>query len=117
MINWKVRMKSWTFWVGLAGVVLGPILAYNGLEYSDLVTWDGLGGLLLSFVQNPFLLGTVLVEVLGFVGVLSDPSTPGVKDSPITMMKEEPLSLDMEEAVEALSVEDLMDTAERCRKH
>ena len=32
-INWKVRVKSPQFWIGLVGVIASPILAYLGLGF------------------------------------------------------------------------------------
>ena len=37
-INWKVRVKSPQFWIGLVGVTASPILAYLGLGFEDLTT-------------------------------------------------------------------------------
>lgn len=79
-IDIKTRIKNPAFWVGLFGVVASPILAYNGLTFSDLTTWDGLGELIVSFVGNPFLIGSVITAVLGFLGVVVDPTTPGLTD-------------------------------------
>ena len=39
-INWKVRAKSPQFWIGMIGVVLSPVLAYLGIGFEDLTTWD-----------------------------------------------------------------------------
>ncbi len=80
-INWKVRAKSPAFWVGLLGVIGGVVLPYFSMTYADLATWDGVAKLIGDFIQNPFLIGSVLMAVLGFVGVLSDPTTKGIKDS------------------------------------
>ena len=80
-INWKVRVKSPQFWVGLVGVVLSPILAYLGLGLEDLTTWGSIGDLFVQFFTNPYLIGTVVMAVLSFIGVLTDPTTKGVGDS------------------------------------
>lgn len=74
------RFKNPMFWIGLVGVILSPILAYNGMAYEDLVTWEGLGELLSSFISNPYLIGSVILAVLGAFGVVVDPTTPGITD-------------------------------------
>ncbi|MBC5648375.1 phage holin [Christensenella tenuis] len=80
-INWKVRAKSPQFWIGLLGVIASPVLAYYGLSYADMTTWESVGNVLARFFTNPFLIGTVGVAVLSFIGVLTDPTTKGVGDS------------------------------------
>lgn len=80
-INWKVRAKSPQFWVGLLGVIASPVLAYYGLSYADMTTWDSIGNVLTQFFTNPFLIGTVVMAVFSFVGVLADPTTKGISDS------------------------------------
>lgn len=74
------RFKNPMFWIGLIGVILSPILAYNGMGYEDLVTWEGLGELLMSFISNPYLIGSVVLAVLGALGVVVNPTTPGITD-------------------------------------
>lgn len=81
MIDWKARVKNPAFWIGLAGCFLSPILAYNGLAYEDLTTWGGIGELLVSFASNPYLIGSTMMAVAGFLGVAVDTSTPGIKDA------------------------------------
>ena len=80
-INWKVRAKSVQFWLGMFGVVMSPILAYFGLTYEDLTSWEMVGSVFMRFIQNPFLIGTVVVAVLGAIGVITDPTTSGLGDS------------------------------------
>lgn len=89
-INWKVRIKSPQFWVGLAGVVLSPVLAYLGLGFEDLTTWNSIGEVFTQFFSNPYLIGTVVMAVLSFIGVLTDPTTKGLKDSEQALTYKEP---------------------------
>lgn len=79
-MDWRSRVKNPTFWLGLIGVVMSPILAYMGLAYSDLTDWGTLGNVFAEFFTNPYLIGTVVVAVLGVFGVVTDPTTPGVTD-------------------------------------
>lgn len=71
-INWKVRVKSPQFWIGLVGVIASPILAYLGLGFEDLTTWSSIGEVFAAFFSNPYLIGTVVMAVLSFIGVLTD---------------------------------------------
>ncbi len=89
-INWKVRAKSPAFWVGLLGVIASPVLAYYGLSYADMTTWNSVADVLQRFFSNPFLIGTVIVAVLSFVGVLADPTTKGIGDSAQALDYERP---------------------------
>ena len=84
-INWRVRAKNPQFWIGLAGVIASPVLAYLGVGYEDLTTWQSVGDVLGRFVENPYLIGTVCMAVLSFLGVLTDPTTKGIRDSPRAM--------------------------------
>lgn len=87
MINWKVRIKSVQFWIGLIGVIMSPMLAYLNLSYSDLTTWESVGNVFMMFVQNPFLIATVAMAV---IGVITDPTTKGMSDSSQAMTYEKP---------------------------
>ena len=90
MINWKVRMQSPSWWLGIAGIVASPVLAYLGLAYSDLTTWSSVGNVFVQFVGNPYLIGTVIVAVLGAIGVTADPTTKGLGDSARAMTYTKP---------------------------
>lgn len=80
-INWKTRIRHRAFWVGLIGVVVSPVLAYNGASAGDITTWSDVGELLISTFSNPYLLGSIVFSLLGFLGVLTDPTTEGLTDS------------------------------------
>lgn len=88
-ISWKTRMKSWTFWIGLIGIVGGVVLPYLQMSAEDLTTWKGLIDIIVKTVQNPFLLGSIFMAVLGFLGVLADPTTPGLSDSELVINREQ----------------------------
>lgn len=90
MINWKVRVKNVQFWIGLIGVIMSPILAYLNLSFSDLTTWESVGEIFVAFFTNPFLIGTVVMAVLSFIGVVTDPTTKGIEDSEQAMSYEKP---------------------------
>lgn len=73
-VNWKVRIKNPWFWVGLVGIVLTAM----GVSPEMFTSWSAVGNSLLELVQNPFMLGSVALSVLG---VFVDPTTSGVGDS------------------------------------
>lgn len=81
MINWKLRVRSKAFWVGVAGVVVSPVLAYYGAKPEDLTTWKSVGQLVVETVKNPYLVGSIGFGLAGFLGVITDPTTAGVADS------------------------------------
>ena len=72
-INWKVRLKSKTFWLSIVPAVLllvQVVAAVFGFEL-DL---GGLGNRILAVVN-------ALFAVLAILGVVTDPTTEGVGDS------------------------------------
>lgn len=77
-MNLKVRFKNPVFIAQLILAILTPILAYAGLTYQDLTSWDALGKLLLGAISNPYVLGLIAVSVWN---ALNDPTTSGVGDS------------------------------------
>lgn len=80
-MNWKVRIKSPAFWIGMIGVVMSPILAYMGMSFTDLTTWRSIGDVFMAFIGNPYLIGSVVVAVMSAIGVAVDPTTAGFKDT------------------------------------
>ena len=89
-INWKVRFKNPTFWIGLIGAIGAPILAYLGITAADLTTWESVGGVARTAVANPYLLGMVALSVLSFLGIVTDPTTKGLGDSARALGYDEP---------------------------
>jgi phi LC3 family holin len=79
-IDLKSRVKNYSFWIGLIGVIGGVLLPYFGLAAEDLTTWSGVFDVLIATVKNPFLLVSLILAVMSFIGVLSDPTTPGITD-------------------------------------
>ncbi len=73
MINWIVRIKSKTFWLGLIPAVL---LLVQAVAVPFGYTWDfaTLGSQLTGIVNAAFAL-------LAILGVVVDPTTPGAGDS------------------------------------
>lgn len=86
-INWRVRLKNPVFWAQLATAIVLPILAYLGLQWSDMTSWATLGGILVQAVKNPVILVSVVVSVWGIV---NDPTTAGLSDSKKAMGYQSP---------------------------
>ena len=82
-LNLKVRMKNPWFWVGVAGTVLMA----TGVSPEMFTSWGILWENIVSLVQNPFMLGSVALTVLG---IFVDPTTNGVSDSEQAMTYEKP---------------------------
>ena len=73
-INWKVRIKNPWFWVGLGGVILTAM----GVDAEMFTSWSAVKDALLALVSNPYMLGGVILAVLG---VFVDPTTAKISDS------------------------------------
>lgn len=77
-INWRVRTKNPVFWANLAAAVILPILAYMGLNWNDMTSWQALGNVLFQAVQNPVIVVSVVVSIWNLI---NDPTTKGLSDS------------------------------------
>lgn len=86
-VNLKVRFKNPVFIAQLILSILTPILAYAGLTVQDMTSWSALGNVLLGAVQNPYVLGLVVVSVWN---ALNDPTTAGLGDSTRAMTYDKP---------------------------
>ncbi len=79
-INWKVRLKSGPFWLGLVSLVL--TLIYTLLNMAGIVP---------CFEQKQVMdIAVMLLQILAFIGVVSDPTTKGLGDSKQAMRYKEP---------------------------
>ena len=74
-INWKVRLKNPTFWVGLIGAVASFVIAVAQLFGLDIAAEVG------GWEQALSALATAIFGVLALLGVVTDPTTKGVSDS------------------------------------
>ena len=72
-INWKVRLKSKTFWLSIVPAVLLLIQVVAAVFGFELDLGD-LGNRILAVVN-------ALFAVLAILGVVTDPTTEGVGDS------------------------------------
>ena len=79
-INWKVRLKSGPCWVGLISLVL-----------TFIYTLLNMAGVVPQFDQKQILdIVVMLLQILAFIGVLTDPTTKGFSDSEQAMRYNEP---------------------------
>lgn len=67
------RIRNPYFWIGLIGVVLTAM----GVNAESFSTWSAVKDAFVALIQNPYMLGSVTIAVLG---VFVDPSTKGLKD-------------------------------------
>lgn len=89
MINWKVRIQNKSFWLSLIPAVLLLIQVVAAVFGYQLDLGD-LGNRLLAVVNAVF-------AVLAILGVVTDPTTPGVSDSVRAMGYVEPGMTDPKE--------------------
>lgn len=82
-MNLKVRVKNPYFWIGLGGVILTAM----GISADMLTSWAAVWDALVNLVSNPFMLGSVVIAVLG---VVLDPTTAGIGDSEQAMTYSKP---------------------------
>ena len=74
MINWKVRFKNRNFWLALVPALLLLLQSAAALAEIDLEL-GARQGRLLDFVNAAF-------GVLAILGIVNDPTTQGLTDSP-----------------------------------
>lgn len=86
-INWKVRFKNPHFIAQVILAILLPILADMGLSLEDLTTWPMLGSLVLSAINNPYVLLLVLASIYN---AINDPTTVGLSDSKQALTYQKP---------------------------
>lgn len=77
-MNLKIRFKNPVFIAQLFLSIFTPILTYAGLTFQDLTSWQAIGQLLINAINNPYVLGMIVISVWN---ALNDPTTEGVLDS------------------------------------
>ncbi len=73
MINWKVRAKNKNFWIALIPAIIVLIQAVASVFGFNIDLGD-IGNKLLAVVNAVFV-------VLSILGIVTDPTTPGIEDS------------------------------------
>lgn len=88
-INWKVRFnkENLLFIVQVIVSVAIPILAYFGLQASDLTTWEKIREVLVDAISNPYVL---LMAVVSLFNAITDPTTKGIGDSTTALLYTKP---------------------------
>ena len=81
-INWRIRIKNKAFWLALIPAVLLLVQVVAAVFGYTLDLGD-LGNKLLAVVNAVF-------AVLSILGIVTDPTTAGIGDSPQAMTYEEP---------------------------
>ena len=82
MINWKVRIKNKQFWLAIIPAILLVVQAVAHV-FGYNIDLDELGNNLLAVVNAVF-------AVLVILGIVTDPTTEGVRDSELAMTYEVP---------------------------
>lgn len=88
-INWKIRFNKENI-LFIAQVIVSvaiPILAYFGLQASDLTTWSKVWETLVQAVSNPYVL---LMAVVSLFNAITDPTTKGIGDSTTALLYTKP---------------------------
>lgn len=83
-INIPVRFKNPWFWIGLFGVILSAM----GVSPDMFTSWSAVWDAIVNLVSNPFMLGSVVMAVMG---VFVDPTTAGIADSKRAMSYKSPV--------------------------
>ena len=82
MINWKVRIRNKNFWLTLIPAVF-MLIQVVAAVFGFQIDLGDLGNKLLEVVN-------ALFAVLAILGIVTDPTTAGVKDSEQAMTYTEP---------------------------
>lgn len=82
MINWKVRIKNKNFWLAIIPAVL-LLITQIGAIFGIQIDTALIGEQLAAVVSTVFLILTIL-------GIVTDPTTEGVRDSALAMTYEKP---------------------------
>lgn len=81
--NWLVRIKNPNFWIGL----IGMLMCAMHVEASMFTSWEIVAERLVELIKNPFMVGSVLVALWGYV---QDFTTKGTGDTDLAMTYTEP---------------------------
>ncbi len=76
-LDWETRIKNPIFWAEITVAVVAPILAYFGMNFSELTTWNALFQLFVEAIQNPVIVVSIIVSVHN---TITNPLTNGLSD-------------------------------------
>lgn len=74
MIDWKKRLTSKPFWIGVVGVLGTAVISFGQLLGIDLTSDVN------SVSEAAIMVVTAVFAVAGIAGVVADPTTPGITD-------------------------------------
>lgn len=77
-INWVIRKQNPMFYIQIALSIFVPVLAYLGINWSDVTTWDTFFQVIIAAISNPYCLSIVAVSLFNTV---VDTSSLGINDS------------------------------------
>lgn len=81
-MNLKIRFKDPLFLIQIVAMVFGVVSQAIAINIYEITTWSKLGEVLLCIVSNPYLLGTVIYNlIIGCINLFRDPTTSGLNDS------------------------------------
>lgn len=88
-INWKIRFnkKNKLFIARFFAAVIIPILAYLGIQATDLTSWDSVWLVIMDFITNPYL---IILTIVNIANVVPDPTTDSLSDSERALHYEKP---------------------------
>lgn len=87
-INWKVRLRSFQFWIQVFLAIFGPILAYAGLSYEEAFnTWSSFGETVKHAISSPYVIGLVIISL--YTAIVNTTSE-GIGDDRQTLQKQSP---------------------------
>lgn len=102
-LNWKIRRENVVFWVRVALGFALPVLAYFGMGWESLISWQVVAQTLMETLKNPYVL---VLGLIGAVNAFVDPTTPGLGDSDYALGKSSLSGLAMAQEGEAAQAED-----------
>ena len=73
----KTILKNPIFWGNILLSISTPILAYFGINGSDLTSWNSLFNLILEAIKNPYVVGLVIISLWNNI---INPMTKGITD-------------------------------------
>lgn len=81
-INWEVRFRNPMWWTQVIAGIFLPILAYYGLKWEDMTSWNAIWDILIQAIQNPVVMIAALTNLWS---AITDPTTNGMGDSKLAM--------------------------------
>lgn len=84
-INWGVRLKNPVFWAQVMCAIVLPLIVGVGAQWEDMTSWIKLGDTIISGLQNPVVVVSMVVSLWACI---TDPTTSGTSDSESTLVRD-----------------------------